>query len=126
MPNRFVLHPSLPSPLRLDLLLNRFLASLQPHIQLSVEGHQVLAGQGVGQRVETVRVVPDRKYCPTIPYTFLTSCGSRSRAVGTYCNIILYFINAFPLVSFSVAWDEILKTHKLTDDNVFHELSYIA
>ena len=87
MPNRFVLHPPLPSPLRLDFLFNRFPASLQPHIQLSVEGHQVLAGQGVGQRVETVRVVPDRKYCPTIPpYTFLTSCGSSSRRTGASCS----------------------------------------
>ena len=61
MASRFVLHSPLHPPLSLELLINRLLASIQPHLQLSEEWHQVFADQGVGQRVQSVRVVPDRK-----------------------------------------------------------------
>ena len=59
MPHRFWLHSPLISPLCLNLLLDWFLASLKLHLQLSEEWQKVLCSQGVRQRVEAVRVVPE-------------------------------------------------------------------
>ena len=59
MPHRFGFDPPLISPLGLNLLLDWLLTPLKLHLQLSEEWQKVFSSQGVGQRVEAVRVVPE-------------------------------------------------------------------